>query len=81
MALYSHSVYRAYLYLRGSLFQWELLFCPSLGWNFQGNPAMKLESGKGKITPRYFRNKGPSSHGYGFSRGHVWMRELDYKES
>ena len=21
----------------------------------------------------YFANKGPSSQGYGFSRGHVWM--------
>ena len=29
----------------------------------------------------YFANKGPSSQGYGFSRGHVWMWELDYKES
>ena len=27
-----------------------------------------------------FANKGPSSQGYGFSRGHVWMWELDYKE-
>ena len=25
----------------------------------------------------YFANKGPSSQGYGFSNGHVWMRELD----
>ena len=25
--------------------------------------------------------KGPSSQGYGFSDGHVWMLELDYKES
>ena len=30
---------------------------------------------------RYFANKGPSSQGYGFSIGHVWMWELDYKES
>ena len=29
----------------------------------------------------YFVNKGPSSKGYGFSSGHVWMWELDYKES
>ena len=29
----------------------------------------------------YFANKGPSSHGYGFSSTHVWMGELDYKES
>ena len=28
-----------------------------------------------------FANKGPSSQGYGFSSGHVWMWELDYKES
>ena len=29
----------------------------------------------------YFSNKGPSSQGYSFSSGHVWMWELDYKES
>ena len=29
----------------------------------------------------YFVNKVPSSQGYGFSSGHVWMWELDYKES
>ena len=29
----------------------------------------------------YFANKGPSSQGYGFSSGHVWMWELDSKES
>ena len=29
----------------------------------------------------YFVNKGPSSQGYGFSNGHVWMWELDCKES
>ena len=29
----------------------------------------------------YFGNKGPSSQGYVFSCGHVWMWELDYKES
>ena len=29
----------------------------------------------------YFANKGPSRQGYGFSSGHVWMWELDYKES
>ena len=28
-----------------------------------------------------FANKGPSSQGCGFSSGHVWMWELDYKES
>ena len=29
----------------------------------------------------YFVNKGPSSQGCGFSSSHVWMWELDYKES
>ena len=29
----------------------------------------------------YFVNKGPSSQGCGFSISHVWMGELDYKES
>ena len=29
----------------------------------------------------YFINKGSSSQGYGFSSSHVWMWELDYKES
>ena len=29
----------------------------------------------------YFANKDPSGQGYGFSNGHVWMWELDYKES
>ena len=29
----------------------------------------------------YFASKGLSSQGYGFSSSHVWMWELDYKES
>ena len=29
----------------------------------------------------YFANKSPSSQSHGFSSGHVWMWELDYKES
>ena len=29
----------------------------------------------------YFANKGPSSRSYGLSSGHVWMWELDYKDS
>ena len=29
----------------------------------------------------YLANKGPSSQSYGFSSSHVWMWELDYKES
>ena len=34
-----------------------------------------------KKQRHYFASKGPSSQGYGFSCGHVWMGELDYKES
>ena len=30
---------------------------------------------------QYFIDKGPSSQGHGFSSSHIWMRELDYKES
>ena len=34
------------------------------------------------ITQRhYFANKGPSSQGYGFSSGHVWVWKLDCEES
>ena len=29
----------------------------------------------------YFANKGPSNQSYSFSSSHVWMWELDYKES
>ena len=29
----------------------------------------------------FFTDKGPSSQSYGFSSSHVWMWELDYKES
>ena len=34
-----------------------------------------------KKQRHYFANKGLSSQGYGFSSRHVWMWELDYKES
>ena len=33
-----------------------------------------------KMQRHYFADKGPSSQGYDFSSGHVWMWELDYKE-
>ena len=32
-------------------------------------------------SQHYFANKGLSSQGYSFSSSHVWMWELDYKES
>ena len=34
-----------------------------------------------KKQRHYFANKCPSSQSYGFSSSHVWMWELDYKES
>ena len=34
-----------------------------------------------KKQGHYFANKGPSSQGYGFSSGHVWIWELDCEES
>ena len=36
---------------------------------------------KKKKQRHYFANKGPSSQGYGFSSGHLWMWELDCEES
>ena len=34
-----------------------------------------------KKQRRYFANKGPSSQGYDFSSGHVWIWELDWKKT
>ena len=34
-----------------------------------------------KKQRHYFANKGPSCESYGFSSSHVWLWELDYKES
>ena len=34
-----------------------------------------------KKQRHYFANKGPSSQSYDFCSGHVWMWEMDYKES
>ena len=34
-----------------------------------------------KKQRHYFANSGPSSQGYVFSSSHVWIWELDYKES
>ena len=34
-----------------------------------------------KKQRHHLTNKGPSSQSYGFSSGHVWMWELDYKEN
>ena len=52
----------------------EIKRCLLLGRKVMTNLDSILESRD------YFANKGPSSQGYGFSCGHVWMWELDYKE-
>ena len=44
--------------------------------SFYDHPRQHIEQQR-----HYFVNKGPSSQGYGFSSGHVWMWELDYKEN
>ena len=73
--------------------QWQTLFWGVPKWLQMVTAAMKLTdtySLEGKLWPprqlikkqrHSFANKGPSSQGYGFSSSHVWMWELDYKES
>ena len=34
-----------------------------------------------KEQRHYFANKGPSSQGYSFSSGHIWVQELHCEES
>ena len=47
-----------------------------------GRRAMiNLDSKDIKKQRHYFADKGPSCQSYGFSCGHVWIWELDYKES
>ena len=41
------------------------------------SPALQADS----LPTELLGKQGPSSQGYGFSSGHVWMGELDYKES
>jgi len=42
---------------------------------------VKLKKKRKEKQRHYFANIGPSSQGYGFSSGHVWMWELDCEES
>ena len=53
----------------------EIKSCSLLGWKVMTNLDSILKS------RHYFANKGPSSQGYDFSSSHVWLWELDYKES
>ena len=47
----------------------------SLEEKFYDQPRQHIQKQR-----HYFANKGPSSQGYGFSYGHVWMWELDCEE-
>ena len=48
-------------------------------WDFFGRKVMtNLDN---ILKSRGFAKKGPSSQGYAFSSGQVWMWELDYEES
>ena len=42
---------------------------------------MLRDKSENLFSPRGYLHKGLSSQGYGFSSSHVWMWELDYKES
>ena len=48
---------------------------------FLGGKAMTKLDSILKKQRHYFANKGPSSQSYSVSSSHVWMWELDYKES
>ena len=74
--------------------QWETLFLGAPKSLQMVTAAMKWKDScsleeKGYDQPRqhikkqrhYFANKGSSSQSYGFSSSHVWMWELDHKES
>ena len=53
---------------------------PANTWSWTSSP-LNCETLLCQKQRHYFANKGPSSQSYGFSSGHVWMWELDYKES
>ena len=72
--------------------QWQTLFWGASKSLQMVIAAMKLKDAPWKKSydqPRqhikkqrhYFTDKGPSSQSYGFSSNHVWMWELNYKES
>ena len=68
--LYSSSVFSCHLLLISSASVRSLPFL-----SFIDQPRQHIKK------QRHHVNKGPSSQGYGFSSSHVWMWELDYKES
>ena len=73
--------------------QWQTLFWGGSKITADGNCSHEIKRhlllGRKVMTNldsilksrHYFANKGSSSQSYGFSNSHVWMWELDYKES
>ena len=58
-----------------------LPFMTPAPWKKRKLPAVFQPRQHIKKQRHYFANKGPSSQSYGFFSGHVWMWELDHKES
>ena len=77
----------------GNWKQWQILFSWAQKSLWMVTAAMKLKDACSLETKlwktwqcikkqrHYFANKVSSSQSYGFSNSHVWMSELDYKES
>ena len=70
-----------------TLFFWALKSLQMVTEAMKWKDAFSLEESYDQPTEHmkkqrhYFASKGPSSQSYGFSSSHVWMWELDYKES
>ena len=72
--------------LKLNLSQYKISPCFYLiSWNVSSLRAWKKSHDQPrqhiKKQRHYFANKGLSTQSYGFSSSHVWMWELDYKES
>ena len=60
----------------------QILFISTYIWNLEKWYRWTYVQGRNRDADiENFVNKGPSSQGYAFSSGYVWMWELDYKES
>ena len=82
-------------WLMASPIQWTWIWMNSSSWWWTGRPGMLWFMGSQRVghnwvtelrqyikkQRHYFARKSLSSQSYGFSSSHVWMWELDYKES
>ena len=78
---------KIHVLLPGQVTTWRSVpsLFPNSGWiedpeekaECAGDACVRAQS----LSHHYFADKCPSSQGYGFSSSHVWMWELDYKES